>query len=425
VLNSLREAFSRRKRNAQISREIEEGKPLGVILPESIENDIELHLDSRWWLEKFFDRHKLSFVQGALLVYLIISFPRALIALYIWGRIEGNLLNVYISTFFGGLYIPIALILIHNIYKVLVKLNKTINRDLKEKRFVAPPHLLSENELDSQASLDNFDKEYTNRYIKPVVIRTLQSGINLPFDGNYQLGSGIIASSLFLFIMYLRLGLNVLPQNVFIPTDFGSAGLNTLMLIETFFMVSIDWFIVGMVAWTLFTTFLCTIQAAGNPIKLRPFESIPDKYASISALVFRSTFAITFMVVWVSPFVLLWSILPPDPLVRQWVTIFVEAVLLVMIPVIILSFFIPIVKTHKGMAESRGRLLVIKSHQLEEIKKIRESDPSKYLRIQKHLIQDYKDVQENPVWLITFQQGFQIVGSIILPIVSFLISIQI
>ncbi len=106
---------------------------------------------------------------------------------------------------------------------------------------------------------------------------------------------------------------------------------------------------------------------------------------------------------------------------------FVESVLVVMIPVIVFSFLVPFLKIHKGMSESRERLLRLKRYHLEDLKKekIRKSDPEKYLRIEEHLIQDYKDIQRSPVWLLNVPQMLELSGTVLLPIVTFLVSVRV
>jgi hypothetical protein len=180
---------------------------------------------------------------------------------------------------------------------------------------------------------------------------------------------------------------------------------------------------VGMMAWSLFTTFLSNIQVAGNPLRVRPHESIKESFSPATDLMLATSFAVTLMVAWYSPFALVWSVLPSDALVRQAASTFVASTLVIMVPVIILSFTIPTLKIHKGMAKSRERVVLLKAHQLEKLKKKKgKLSLNRYLMIQRHLIQDYKDIQNNSTWLLNLRQLLQVIGSILLPIATFIIS---
>jgi len=424
LLDLFRETLSQRKRNAQISSQIEDGKPLKEILPEPIEHDVKLDLEPTWWLERFFLRHKLSFTEGAFLIYLIKVVPSILFLPWLANRVDSRYLDAYVSSFFGDLFIPASLILINSVHKSLVRVRKTVNENLKENRFVAPRTLINEKELKSSVALNELDRDYSNRYIKPVMLRTLQSGFNLSFDSSYQIGSGAITVVMYLFLMFLGFVVRVLPETMTSVTNLGSSTLTRVSLGLTFYGLSLDWFIVGMLAWTLFIIFMCSIQISGNPIKIRPFEVIKERFSAVSTLILRTSLTVTFVVAWASPFFLLWTILPPDPVSRQGSLYFTEAVLVVMMPVIVLSLLIPNFAVNKGLGRTRDRLLHLKGYQLEDIKKMRESKPDEYAKIRRHLIQDYKDVQMNSVWLFDFRQVLQIVGSVLLPVVTFWLSVQ-
>lgn len=423
LLDLLRETLSQRKRNGQIASQIEDGKPLKEILPKPIEHDVKLDLEPMWWLERFFLKHELSFTEGVFLIYLIKVVPSMLFLPLIVNHVDSRYLDAYVSSFFGDLFIPASLILINSIHKSLVRVKKTVNENLKENRFVAPRTLINEKELKSSAALDELDKDYSNRYIKPVMLRTLQSGFNLSFDTNYQIGSGAITVAIYLFLMFLGFVVRILPETMTTVTNLGSSALTTASMCLAFYGASLDWFIVGMLAWTLFITFMCSNQVSGNPIKVRPFELIKERFSAVSTLILRTSLTVTFVVAYASPFFLLWSILPPDPVSRQGALYFTEAVLIAMMPVIVLSLLIPNFAVNKGLARTRDRLLLLKGYQLEDIKKMRESKPHKYAKIQRHLILDYKDIQMNSVWLFDLRQVLQIVGSVLLPIVTFWLSV--
>lgn len=421
----LREALAQRSRNVKKAREIWEGKDLKEILHESIETDKMLQLDSRWWLENFFDKHNLSFAQGVILIYVLAEIPRLTFLLLMLGQANESFVMSFISTFFGDMFIPFSLLLVHNIYKSLVTLKRHTNEISRRKGFVAPCIRISEEELASSDSLIALDTEYQNRYIKPVMLRTFQQGLDLSFNRSYMIGSGIIAASLFYLLMFLRFVLRVLPETFFAIAEPGIPEIAVPYLIWFFAMIGFDWFIIGMVTWTVFVTFLVSIQASGNAIGIRPFESIKEYLAPITTLVLKTSFTVTFLTAWVSPLLLVWSVLPVDPMVREAIRMLVGSTVAIMTPVIVLSFLIPILKIHKGMAESRRRVLVLKKYQLDKLKRKPGSDVDRYLKIQAHLIQDYKDIQNKPVWLLNLPQMLELMGTVLLPIITFLISIRV
>jgi hypothetical protein len=413
-----------RKRNVEVAAQIYEGKPLDQILPESIESYQEVKIDQQWWLQKFFRAHKLSFVQGVLLIYLVKVVPTIVQIFLLGNLLDVNTLTAIYSTFLGDLFIPVSLLLINAIYKSWVNLTKTTNQSIRENQFVAPPVLIKEKHLKSSECLEFLDKDYSNRYIKPIVTKTLQSGLNLTFDKHYQLGSGMISTSLLFGLILFVSVTKILPNSMldFKPTDYGSTLLNFTNSGAGLFAWAMDWFIIGFLTWTLFTSFLCIIQVSGNPLKVRPYEQVKKRFAPVFSLVVRTTLTVAFIVAWVSPFSLVWSILPSDPISRQQSIYYLESILIVTIPIIVLSFVLPLTKTHKALSETCDRLLLLKSHQLEEIKKLRESEPDKYLKIERHLILDYKDIQKNPTWFLDLQQALQLIGSVLLPIVTFWLS---
>lgn len=424
-LKLLREAFAQNARNRKISREIEEGENLQKALPDSIEADVKLQLDSRWWLERFFKKHNLSLVQGILLIYAIVETPRLLMLPILFSKAPESFATAYASSLFTEMFIPITLLLINSVYRSLVKLKRNTNRILREKEFVTPPILLSNKEQTSRDSLAELDKEYGNRYIKPVMLKTLQYGLDLSFDKNYQLGFGLIATSMVVIFLFARFVLKVLPYSLFAIADPRVPELTIAYVAYTIFIIGFDWFIVGMATFTLFVAFLTSIQASGNTVRIRSFESIKESFTPATTLVLKTSFTATFLIAWLSPFMLIWSVLPLDPLVRQSARIFVESMLLIMVPIIIVSLLVPILKIHRGMVDSRERILLLKKHQLDDIEKFRETDTDKYFLVRQHLIQDYKDAQSNPVWVLNIPQMLEVVSTVLLPIVTFLISITI
>lgn len=427
LLEMLRNALSDRRRNIRITREIEEGKDIRQLSVSPIKDDVELNLEQKWWLQKFFDKINLSFSQGALLIYALVEFPRLLLFPFIIGQTQEYLV-VYISAFFVEMFVSVVLLLMHSIYKGLVQLKSQTNNILRAKKFVAPTicvRAASGKELTSKDFLDDLDNEYRNRYIKPVMFKTLQDGLSLSFNRSYQLGSGIIFASLFFLIVLLRFVLNVIPPNVFFVLELGVPEIALAYRVLFFLVMGFNCFVIGMLAWALFVTFLVIIQASGNAIGIRPYESLKEYFEPATTLILKTFFTLTFLLAWLSPFVVVLSMFHPDPFHRQATVAFVGTLLILMIPVIILYLLLPIFKIHKGMEESRKRALIVKRYELEEIEKIRKSDLDMYFRIRKHLIDDYKDIQRNPEWVFNSTQIVELVGTVLLPIITFLIRISI
>lgn len=147
-----------------------------------------------------------------------------------------------------------------------------------------------------------------------------------------------------------------------------------------------------------------------------------ELFHPITSLVLKTSFALTTIVAWANPYILVWGVLPRDPLARQSAANFVEVALGILIPVIILSLVIPFLTIHKGMDESRHRALLIKQHKLEELRKNPLTDFDRNLKIQTHLIEDYRLILENSEWALSATQVLEVFGTILLPIITFLLS---
>jgi hypothetical protein len=131
------------------------------------------------------------------------------------GTSRSYFVNAFASTMLGDLVFPMALLLAYNVHKSLSSEAKWINENLKNNRFVTWPIFIRKNYSSSETPRqpDELDKEYSNRYIKPVMLKTAQLGYDLSFDKKYQVGSGIIGSSLALSLVYLRFVSSVLPPS--------------------------------------------------------------------------------------------------------------------------------------------------------------------------------------------------------------------
>jgi hypothetical protein len=252
--------------------------------------------------------------------------------------------------------------------------------------------------------------------------KTLQYGFDLFSDTKYQLGSGAVPAGIFSLTMILRYVVGVLPPAVFTLADPGIPQISPAYLLYNLCLLSFIWFIAGVVAWTFFMSWIVNIQASGNTVGFRPFESARDYFVHSLALTFKISFSLVILVSWVSPFVLVWSVLPAESIIRQGVVVFVGAFVISMIAAIIISFSFPIARVQKGLDCSRSRALILKKHQLDELERSHDPNMTGYFSLQKHLIDDYKDIRNNPKSVLSGTEVFQILVSILLPIISFLLS---
>lgn len=419
----LEECFAARSTNIKISREIAEGKEIEEISRKykiSPLNNFGLEIERKWWLERLFERAHLSFFQGTLLIYALVEIPRIVLFPYFMFSGQQELQIIYLATYMGDLILILSLLINGALYKGVQKLTAEINENV-ETRYVSPISLIHEAELASNEKLEQLDKKYRDYYIKPVMCKTLQLGVKLAFSKRYQLGSGVIAAGLLLTLFALRDVFKVLPAGFYtfwepIPQ------IVWFQRLYTYFALSFLWFIIGMTTWTLFTVFMVTIQASGNPLRIRPFEHLKERFGGLTNLTLKTTLSITVLVGWFSPYMLVWTVFPRDPLIRQGVITFVESMLFIMIPIIVISFLVPILKIHRGMDESRERALLIKLNQLEQLKKKPLDNIDKHFKIQNHLTRDYTAIAGNSEWVLNNTQIIEIFVSVFLPILTFLLS---
>lgn len=174
--------------------------------------------------------------------------------------------------------------------------------------------------------------------------------------------------------------------------------------------------------WSLFVTFLITLQNSAQTISIRPFEPVRQFFQPTTRLVLWVSFALSAIVAW-STFSVVWSVLPSDPIVRQSTISFLEVEIAVLIPIIILSLVIPFLSIHRGMQSSCQRALCIKQHKLEELEENPLADFDRNLNIQTRLIEDYQLILANPHWSLTSSQIVEVVGTILLPMITFLVNL--
>lgn len=425
-LKLLRQVLSDRRNLINVFREIYDGKPLTEVGVKPTVENVALDVESRWWLERAFRSFKLSFTQGVFLVYALYKIPSLLLMIFMLGKAPQNFINAYLTGFFGDLFIPICLLLLNTVQKTLVELKDQYNELLLNDKFVAPSRLIMQKGTECVSihglPVEDVDKEYRNRYVKSVCFRTIQGGMNLAFNMKYQFGSGLVTSFLFAVALVARFVFNIVSPNVFGLWLPSVPEIDLVYLALAWLALGLDWFVVGMVAWSIFVAFLISMTTGGNFIRIRAFESVKEYFEPTTTLVLKNSFVLTFLVAWASPLFMFTMIYSQDPVFRQATINWIGAMVIIMMPIIILSFLLPTLRIHGGMEGSRKRALSLKKAQLEDIKKLRESDLEKYMKIQKHLISDYKSIQKNPEWVFSASQIIQIVGTIMLPIVTFLLS---
>lgn len=426
MLTLLRRTLSARRKCINSSRGIDEGDDIAHIARECgiepIKIDFQLHFKQRWWLERLFDRIHLSFAQGSFLVYLLMTvLPRLFFLPIVIPSKEEAFKLGFGATFIGELIIIVILLSLHLVQKGLIEVGKSMNESFKRNKLVSPPSLiLPEGDLLTDEQLASLDKNYQDLYAKPVLGRVLQGGFDLAFDRSYQLGSGAIAAIFFAISMIL-FAFNIVPPSIFrlwlpIPE------MALAWTIYAFFIIGFLWFLVGMLAWTLFVVFLVIIQVSSSTIGVHSYESIKEYFEPATSLTLKVSLTLMVLVGWFSPYMLLWSMLPPEESPRLAAVNFLLLILVVMLPIIVISFSVPVLKIHKGLLRSRDRALLIKRDKLEALRRSPPADLERYLQIQTHLMQDYKDISQSPEWVLNLGQVVQIVAAIVLPVVTYLLS---
>jgi len=411
--------------NLQMKKEIEEGNEITQIARKHnitpAENDFEPIITHKWWLENLFKKAHLSFAEGAIVFCAILVLPTLIFVPYIiqssWETQIGCLLDCV-----GFLTVLVILIPLNLVNKGLGDMVKQINESTHAK-YVASKSLITKESLRSSESLKKLDKDYQNWYIKPVVFKTLKSGYDLSFNRRYQIGSGVIAAAIFATLILLKYGLGVFPNSFLefwkppLVTEVATAWLAYQLFVDI-----LNWFLIGMLVWSLFVTFLITLQNSAQTISIRPFEPVRQFFQPTTRLVLWVSFALSAIVAW-STYSLVWSVLPSNPIVRQSTISFMEVALLVLIPIVILSLVVPFVSIHRGMQSSCQRALCIKQHKLEELEENPLPDFDRNLRIQTRLIEDYQLILANPQWSLTSFQIVEGIGTILLPMITFLVNL--
>ena len=425
MLRLLREGLTLRRKSISIAREIDEGTDI-IEISRRYEiapvTDFQLKFNDRWWLERFFDRLHLSFAQGVVLFYCIEAIWHLPFLPYIISSGNQDFIIGYLSTFFGALLIIIVLLIMHSLQNGLVDLGKTVNDHLRQDKFVAPPALVSEDVLSSNEKLAELDGTYRKFYTKPIMSKTLQTGFDLAFNRSYQIGSGLLVAILVTIMFAARYIFNVLPQNILsIWTPVPEIAFP--WLVYAYVEITLLWFLTGMLTWTLFITFSTILQIAGNTLGIRPFEPIKEYFQPIITLTLKISFALMSIFCWFTPYWLFWSALPTEPMYREPAANLLAIALATLVPIIILSFTIPILKMHKGIDRSRERALMIKRNSLDKLKAKPLPNLNQQLMIQSHLIEDYRSIQGNSEWILNTPQLLEILGTVFLPILIFLLSL--
>jgi hypothetical protein len=421
--NLLFKALAYRRKNIAIAREIRDNANLEQ-LPKKFSyepnpENFKINFECRWWLDKLFQRARLSFAQGTILIYALAMIPRVLVLPIVLHSGITDFQIAYFASYFGDLVILLGFLLIDFIHNGLRNLAEYINKSLVN-RFIMPPCLIQDENISSSEKIKELDDKYKTYYVNPIVGRTLQLGFDLSFNKCYQIGSGAISTGVFAVILVLRYGFNLIPENVFavwtpIPQ------IAQMWTVYAWFIIGFAWFVVGMMAWTLFITFLIVIQTSGNPIRIRSYESLKELFQPLTTLMLKTTLSIALIAAWFSPYMLAWSVASSQA-VREGVYLFLEAVLIVSITTIVFSLVVPLIKIHKGMDESRDRALLLKSQQLEDLRKKPPENFNYRMRVQNHLMEDYTRIRMESEWALNSGQFLQIFGTVLFPIATFLLS---
>ena len=375
----------------------------------------------KWWIREAFESRKISFHKGVFLTYLSVVVPALFFSPWILTSSQIEFQIGYFAAFLGSITIFVVLIPLNEVRGGQEKLAEHINEHIATK-FVAQASLINEKNV-SGNKLKKLDSDYQDLYIKPVIMKTISSGYDLSFNKRYQIVSGLIGSGVFTVLFFSRYALNVISPSAltfWIPITNPEVGF--AWLIYSFFVVAILWFFIGILAWSLMIVFLISLQVSSQTVEIRSFESIRDVFHPNTSLVLRTSFALTAIVAWASPYILVWGIIPLDSIARTSAINFLEAALAVLIPIIVLSFAVPFFTIHKGMERSKLRALRIKRYKLDMLQKKPLPDISQNLHLQNHLVADYRLIAENAEWSLNATELLEVFGTILLPIITFLLS---
>lgn len=418
------ETLSLMKKNLSFSKEIDEGKDFDKIAQSYSVTPVtssEPIVEPGWWLEKLFTKKHISFSTGCLIIYIILALPSLFFIPSVLSAPKEFQIG-YAASYIGNMTVLIILLPLNVVRKSLQKLIKQINGNL-DKKFVAQYTVIQEKDLVSNQTLKPLDQKYHDKYVKPFILRTLNLASKLAFNTKYQIGAGLISASAFAIIFTLRYVAGILPISVFnywipIPNPLVA----NLFLIYSTLTNLFLWFLVGLCSWSLFIVFMISLQVSAQTIEMRPFEKLKELFHPVTNLVLKTSFALAVVVAWSSPCILLWGVLPRSDVVRQSAINLVEALLVIFIPMIVVSLVIPFLSIHLGMERSRQRALFIKAYRLEQLSRNRLKDLHTHLRVQAHLMEDYRLIVENGEWPLSGTQLVEVFGTVLLPIITFLLS---
>jgi hypothetical protein len=419
----LGDALAVLRKNMAMAREIEQGNDISEIAAKHkispIASALEPNIAPKWWLESTFEKMRLTFAKGILLIYGITVMPTVFFLPFVLQTANTDFQLIYCATIVGCIEIFIILIPLRIVNTGLRKLSNKIRKGLSL-RYVAPATLLRKEDLELFENLKKTDDNFRDSYIKPIIFKTFHFGYELSFKKRYQVAAGAICLGIYSSITFLRSALHSAPPTVLeFPTPLAAPEIAVAWTVYAFLVNGIAWFLVGMFAWSLFVVFAVILQTSSQTIEIRSFESIRELFRPITDLVLKTSFAVALLVTWACAFTIAIGMIPPAPIVREVTATSVEFMLAFMIPVIALSLFIPFFAIHKGMVRTRERALFIKRYKLEKLKESNLKDLDKRLKIQTHLINDYTLILENPEWMLGSSQLLQVFGTLFLPIIVF------
>jgi len=416
----LREALSLRSKTVKVANKIEKGIDPDSLTEEynitPIRESFKINFED-WWFEKLFQKIGRSSISGFLIIYFIANIPRLAVLPFVLNYEGLEFQTAYFISYLGDFTLVLSLLILKIVYDNMKRLSTYLN-DVLIERFVAPVSLIKKKNILQTNKLDEIDTSYKETYINPLVGKTMQYGFDISFNKKYQIGCGLIASGLFIFILLSIYVFSWLPTSVFtiwIPIPAIAEFWTAYMFCYT----ALFWFVDGMIACSLFTVFLIIIQVCVRTIRIRPYEGIKEYFQPITGLILKISFLMAINVAWFSPYMLVWTSSSSEA--RQSATSFLIGFLFVMIPIIILSLIIPLFKMHKGQNGSRERAIYIKNQQLDQLKMNPIKDLSENLSVENHLIMDYKYIQQKSEWVLNIPQLLEIIGALFLPILVFLL----
>lgn len=414
MLKLVKRAIAQTKEKMKIEKKfmqfLKEGKSVAEALPlKRVEENVVLNLSKKWWLEEWFNKFSMSFFKGTIIfAFIVPELMRIILIILLLFYYKSQ---TYATTFFAGLcgdflLIVFPLVLINAVHKSLMKVKDAINEYSLESMFRPPISKICVKKL----SVAKLDEEYVCRFFRPVVLKTAQYGFDLVFNKNYCLGTGFIVGCLTAVIIIL------FPYRYWGPPEF-----YPLEFLHRIIYIPYIWFIMGMTAWILFLSFLIVIHAGRYILDFIPQKPLKNYYNPLIRLALLNCFALATLVTIGSPYLFLWSIIPPDPIARAEAIRSMCLMLIIWIPTLIILFSKQLWAIHWGMRTSKERKLLLIESKLKNIKEKITENPDKYIAEYYIVEKDYEAVLKNSDCPVDYQTCLQVIGTLIIPVIGYLI----